>query len=204
MSTHAAAGKRVAVIGLGRMGVRHLEAVSKVGMTIVGVADIAEAARRAAATRFAVDGSGCHADGVEMLRSVRPDAVVIATTAPSHAPLVVAAAEAGVRHILCEKPMAVSLTEADEMIAACKRSGSMLAINHQMRFMEQYTLVKDLTGSNELGPLVSILVAASNFGLAMNACHYFEMFRYLCDAEIGSIQAWFDQTATGQSPGRRI
>jgi len=187
-----AKGKRVAIVGLGRMGLRHLEAVSKLGMTIVGVADISEQARETARTRFDVEKSGCYADGREMLRSVRPEAVVVATTAPSHAPLVVAAAEAGVRYILCEKPMATSLAEADGMIAACQRSGSVLAVNHQMRFMEQYTLVKALIGSEELGPLVSILVAASNFGLAMNACHYFEMFRYISDAPIGGIQTWFD------------
>ncbi|MFZ2159107.1 MAG: Gfo/Idh/MocA family oxidoreductase [Bradyrhizobium sp.] len=200
MSAHAA-GKRVAVIGLGRMGLRHLEAVSKLGMTIVGVADTSEVARETASTRFGVDESQCYAEGTEMLRSVRPDAVVVATTAPSHAPLVVDAAEAGVRHILCEKPMAVSLAEADEMMAACKRSGSVLAINHQMRFMEQYTLVKALIGSDELGPLVSVLVAASNFGLAMNACHYFEMFRYLSDAPISGIHAWFDQAQLANPRG---
>ena len=98
--------------------------------------------------------------------------------------------------------MASSLAEADEMIATCRRAGALLAVNHQMRFMPQYTEVKALLGSDELGPLASVLVAGSNFGLAMNASHYFEMFRYLADSQVSSVQAWFDpgQLANPRGP----
>jgi predicted dehydrogenase len=170
-------------------------------MTICGVSDIAEQARAAARESCKLDPSASFADGVEMLRNVHPDALVIATTAPSHAPLVVAAAKAGVRYILCEKPMATSLGEAREMMDACRRSGTVLAINHQMRFMEQYTRVKALIGSEQLGPLASVVVAASNFGLAMNASHYFEMFRYVSGVPVHSVNAWFEDAKLANPRG---
>jgi predicted dehydrogenase len=188
----AATGVRTAVIGLGRMGMRHIEAATDLGMTISGVADTDKKSWKAAQDACGVSSSACFADGNEMLRSVRPQALVVATTAPSHASLVLAAADAGVRYILCEKPMATSLGDAREMMKACKNAGAALAINHQMRFMEQYTRVKSLIGSEALGPLASIVVAASNFGLAMNASHYFEMFRYVSGLSVRSISAWFE------------
>lgn len=197
-----AAGLRVAIIGLGRMGARHLQAAQNLGMTVCGLADISHDSLAAAATSGGLDASVCFTDAEEMLRRVRPQALVVATTAPTHAACVLAAVANGVSYILCEKPMASSLAEADEMIATCRRAGTLLAVNHQMRFMPQYTEVKALLGSDELGPLASVLVAGSNFGLAMNASHYFEMFRYLADSQVSSVQAWFDpgQLANPRGP----
>lgn len=188
----SALGLRVAVIGLGSMGMRHIQAVKNLGMILCGVADTAQQALEAAQSSHGVAASACFTEAHEMLRTVRPQALVIATTAPTHAQFVLAAAGIGVRHILCEKPMATSLADADAMIDACKRARANLAVNHQMRFMPQYTRVKALIGGPELGPLSSVLVAGSNFGLAMNASHYFEMFRYISDTSVSGVQAWFE------------
>lgn len=185
-------GLRTAVIGLGRMGLRHVEAARSLGMEVVGGADPSAEARAALVRDFGIAPDACFADGQDMLAALRPEAVVIATTAPAHCALVLAACAAGVRYILCEKPMARSLAEADQMIAACDAAGARLAINHQMRFMDQYTEVKALLGSAALGPLGAIAVAASNFGLAMNASHYFEMFRYMTGEDVAEVSAWFD------------
>lgn len=203
-SLSSAAGLRVAVIGLGRMGVRHVQAAKNLGMVVCGVADTARQALEAARSTHGVAASVCFTDAHEMLRTVKPQALVIATTAPTHAQFVLAAAEFGVRHILCEKPMATSLNEADAMIDACKRSGANLAVNHQMRFMPQYTRVKALIGSAEMGPLSSVLVAGSNFGLAMNASHYFEMFRYISDTSVSGVQAWFEDCQLANPRGAQF
>jgi len=185
-------GLRTAVIGLGRMGLRHVQAAESLGMQVVGGADLNEEARATLIQNHGVPKEACFEDGAEMLAALRPEALVVATTAPSHADLVLTAAAAGVRFILCEKPMASSLAQADAMQAACAASGARLAVNHQMRFMDQYTKVKALIGSDALGPLSSITVAAPNFGLAMNVSHYFEMFRYLTDAPVADVSAWFE------------
>lgn len=204
MNAKSPAGMRAAVVGLGRMGVRHMEALRSLGMTIVGVADTEEKARVSLQNDHGIDSSACFSDGVEMVRTVRPEALVVATTAPSHAPLAIAAAEAGVRYVLCEKPMATSLADARAMLEACRRAGAVLAINHQMQFMEQYTRVKSLIGSEALGPMASVLVGASNFGLAMNASHYFEMFRYVSGRPVHSINAWFEDAKLANPRGAQF
>jgi len=187
-----AKGLRTAVIGLGRMGLRHVQVAESLGMQVIGGADPSADARASLMRDHGVPAYACFADGAELLAALRPEAVVVATTAPGHAPLVLAAVAAGVRHILCEKPMASSLSQANAMLAACAVSGTRLAVNHQMRFMDQYSEVKALIGSAVLGPLSSVTVAAPNFGLAMNASHYFEMFRYLTDESVHDVTAWFE------------
>lgn len=195
---------RAAVVGLGRMGVRHLEALNRLGMSVVGLADMSNDALAAAAAPIGLGTEACFTDAAEMLRKTRPEAVVIATTAPSHAPLVLMAVEAGARYILCEKPMAASLAEVDEMTRACEAAGAVLAVNHQMRFMAHYSYVKALIGSDDLGPLVSMVVAGSNFGLAMNASHYFEAFRFLTGSRVADVQAWFDTDALANPRGAQF
>jgi predicted dehydrogenase len=88
--------------------------------------------------------------------------------------------------------MASSLEECDRMIAACRAAGAKLAVNHQMRFMEQYTDIKALIETPEFGGLRSMVVTGSNFGLAMNGSHYFEAFRYLSNEAVAEISCWFD------------
>lgn len=184
---------RTAVIGLGRMGVRHLEAARKLDMDICGLADQSSQNLDAARQNYPVAAEACFTDALQMIETVRPEALVVATTAQAHAQLTIAAAKAGVAYILCEKPMASSIDQCRQMVEACQQSGSRLAINHQMRFMPQYTEVKALIEGEMLGPLSSILVAGSNFGLAMNASHYFEMFRYVTGRTIDNVHAWLDE-----------
>ncbi len=183
---------KVAVIGLGRMGRRHVQVVRELGMEIVGLCDQSPESLAAVCKELELDQSLCFTDGVALLRTVTPEAAVIATTAPSHCELVCMAAGHGVRRILCEKPLAVSIEQAERMIEVCAREGAALAVNHQMRFMPQYMQARAAIESQELGGLTGILVAGSNFGVAMNGSHYFEMFRYVTGTPVRSVQAWFD------------
>lgn len=180
---------RAAVAGLGRMGVRHLEALRRLGMDVAGLADVSGEAVAAAADPIGLDMDRRFSDARALFQAVRPEAVVVATTASSHASLVLAAVDVGARFILCEKPMASSLAEVDAMTRACDEAGVVLAVNHQMRFMPNYVRVKALIGGEQMGPLVSMIVAGSNFGLAMNASHYFEAFRWLTGSPVASVSA---------------
>lgn len=184
--------KEFCIIGLGRMGRRHIQAAKNLGFTIAGVYDPMPESVSLALKEHDLPPSIVFDSAQRMLETVQPDALVVASTAPSHCEYVCMAAGAGVRHVLCEKPMAVSVAECGRMIEACVASGTSLAVNHQMQFMEQYTLVKDLAASPDFGGLRSVTVAASNFGLAMNGAHYFEMFRYLTGEEIETVSFWAD------------
>lgn len=191
---------RAAVIGLGRMGLRHLDVLGAAGLEVVGAADRAEEAL-AKASAAGVPRAGLDTDPLRMLRNVRAGCVIVATTAPSHAALVCAAAEAGAEAILCEKPMAVSLADCDRMIAACRSAGTRLAVNHQMRFMEQYTLPRALVTGEAFGGLASVTVVAGNFGLAMNGSHYVEMFRFMTGERAARVASWFSSETVANPRG---
>lgn len=175
------------------MGMSHLKAAQNIGLTPAAICDVSAANRTKAATAAGeLPIERQFADASAML-SAHPgaDLVIIATTADSHRTLVELAAASGAKHILCEKPMATSVEDCDAMIAACDRSGTKLAINHQMRYMAQYTLVRDELATDQFGPLASMTVTAGCFGLAMNGSHYCEAFSWLTGSPIVSATAWF-------------
>ena len=171
----------------------HLKAAQNLGLAPAAICDMSEANRtKAAAAAGDLPGDRLFADAAAMFAAhPRAKLVIIATTADSHRALVEQAAASGARHILCEKPMATSVADCDAMIAACEKSGSALAINHQMRFMAQYTVVRDELATGKFGPLASMTVTAGCFGLAMNGSHYCEAFSWLTGSPIVSATAWF-------------
>ena len=189
-----------AVVGLGRMGLRHLQVLCELGMKISGLSDINRASAIAAGQSYAPE-AAIYENAADMLQDRMPEAVVIATTADSHKDLVLAAVGNGAKWILCEKPMAVSLEEANSMTAACAEAGVKLAINHQMRFMPNYFRIKELIGTEGLGALASIVVSGSNFGLAMNASHFFEVFRYITDENATVVFADFEDDIVANPRG---
>lgn len=182
---------KAVVIGAGRMGRRHLQVVRELGLEIAGVADPNPEARALASSEQKVPSERCFEDAAGMLETVRPELVVVATTAPTHAEYVRRAVAVGATKILCEKPMATSLADCDAMLSLCRERGVALAVNHQMRFMEQYTVPKAIIDSEAFGGLSSVTVVAGNFGMAMNASHYVEMFRFMAGEPPVEAQAWF-------------
>lgn len=192
---------KVAVIGLGRMGLRHLKILRESGHEIAGLADARPEAAVLAQSEFGVSPDLCFTSAEAMLEQVRAELVVVATTAPSHHDLTLRAVRSGATHILCEKPMAVSLRQCDAMIEACGAAGTKLAINHQMRFMEQYTRPKDIFASEAFGGLASATGVMGNFGIAMNGSHYFEAFRYLTDEPASLVSARFSRETVANPRG---
>jgi len=77
-------------------------------------------------------------------------AVYVATPVALHAEQTIAAAEAG-KHVLCEKPMAMSAADCDRMIAACRASGVRLAVAYYRRFYPAVVRVKAIIASGEIG-----------------------------------------------------
>jgi predicted dehydrogenase len=173
------------------MGLRHFQVLKDLKLDVVGAFDLQDAAREKARADFGLQPSVLFTDARAMFERTKPELAVIATTAPSHPELVYLAVQNGAKAILCEKPMATSLADCDRMIDACAKSGTRLAINHQMRFMEQYTAAKEIVQDESFGGLSSVMVTVGNFGMAMNGSHYFEMFRYMTDERPASVSAWF-------------
>lgn len=175
------------------MGRRHIEVVEGLDCEVVGVFDSNVEVFDIAIKEDLISREKCFEDVGLMLSSLKPDGVVIASTAPSHFEYSILASNLGVKYVLCEKPMASSVEQCREIIKTCERNKTRYAVNHQMRFMDQYTIVKDLIKSEGFGSLRAVNVVASNFGLAMNGSHYFEMFRYMTDETISNVQFWRDE-----------
>ena len=99
-----------------------------------------------------------YADWKEMLAKEALDVVSVATYAPVHAEIAVACAEQGIRAIYCEKPIATRLPDAEQMVAACDKTGALLVLNHQRRFNLNHRRLRDLIAGEGLGKLTSGLL----------------------------------------------
>jgi predicted dehydrogenase len=104
-----------------------------------------------------------YADWQDLLFDYEIDAVYIATPVHLHAEQTIAAAEVG-KHVLCEKPMAMSVAECDRMIAACRANDVRLGVAYYRHFYPVVRRVKELIDSGELGvPIVVQINAFERF-----------------------------------------
>jgi predicted dehydrogenase len=95
-----------------------------------------------------------------MIQDPDLDAVIVAATNTTHAEMTIAALEAG-KHVLCEKPMATSLKDAQRMIEAAEQSNKQLMIAHNQRLEPAHQKAKEILQSRKLG---KILTFSSTFG----------------------------------------
>lgn len=175
------------------MGQRHAEALQGLSMTLAAVADPVEAARSQLVQALHDKGAPFSCSSLaELLQVQVPGLLVVATTSDCRAFQALQAIEAGVRLILLEKPVATSLAACRQLSHACERAGARIAVNHQMRFLPQYQIPRDLLASAGYGGFHSMHVAAGNFGIAMNGTHYLEAFRFLAGEPPVEVSAWFD------------
>ncbi|MDP6041248.1 MAG: Gfo/Idh/MocA family oxidoreductase [Candidatus Latescibacteria bacterium] len=144
---------------------------------IVAAADRSDERRQAFGVRWDVSGSGLYANWQEMLDAKDLDIVSVCTYPIPHRDMVVAAAQSGVKAIFCEKSMAVTLREADEMIDVCQKNNVKLSINHGRRWDWQYRKIKELIDQQVIGSLQAMALQY-RAGLANNGTHYFDMLRF--------------------------
>jgi len=117
----------------------------------------------AAAFADSVGADRWHADWRELVADPAIDAVYVATPVHVHAEQTIAAAERG-KHVLCEKPMALTTDDCRRMIAACRTHGVKLGIAYYRRFYPAVARVKALLASGEIGrPVVAQINAFEAF-----------------------------------------
>jgi len=133
---------RVGIIGCGGIAASHVSGYLKSGMAeVVALSDIRFERTKALADKFNLHGVGLYKNYEELLKDGNVDAVSICTPHYLHAEMTVKAAEYK-KHVLCEKPIAISLKQADEMIRACSKNGVKLAVVFQYRFSPHVQRVK--------------------------------------------------------------
>lgn len=132
---------RVAVAGLGNAATTlHLPALAAIPhATVVGGCDPASDARAAATARHAIP---AFPTLTELLAATSPEVVIICTPPRHHRAACLEALAAGA-HVLCEKPLATSVAEGEEIVAAAARAGRHLALNHEFREMPAFRAVLD-------------------------------------------------------------
>ncbi len=184
---------RVAVIGLGRIAstiddevvgklssvmlpYSHTAAYVEVPrVELVAGADPLPEKREAFAQRW-----GCGAlydDYRAMLSAERPDIVSVCTRTEDRCEAVLACAEAGVKAIYAEKPLAISLAEADQMVAACAARGVVFAVGCSRRWDPWHVRAKELVDEGMIGQRLNV-AGFLNCGLSHNGSHLIDIVRF--------------------------
>jgi len=127
--------------------------VKSAGSTLAACLGSSPEKGRAFAERFGVARVHDSLDG--LMADPGIDAVYIATPNALHHEAVIAAARAG-KHVLCEKPLAMKIEHAREMVDACRAAGVILRIAHQIRLDEAVGRARDIVQSGRLGRIVAI------------------------------------------------
>ena len=142
-----------ALVGCGRIAARHSELLSSgsiAGARLGAVCDIDESAARKIGDKCSVP---YFTDLHEMMRSVDVDCVAVLTESGKHAANTVELAPYG-KHVMVEKPMALTLDDADAMIKACDRHGCKLFVVKQNRFNVPVVKLREALEAERFGKLV--------------------------------------------------
>jgi len=142
---------RIGVIGVGTFGINHLRCFRQLGY--LGVAELVAAAdinEKLLAERQAEFGMPVYTDYREMLEKEQLDGVTVVTPDPLHKDIVITCAEAG-KHILCEKPLDVTVAGCQQMIDACAQNDVLLQVDFHKRFDEYHLEMRRKIVAGDIG-----------------------------------------------------
>lgn len=148
---------RVAVVGLGKMGLSHLAIIK--AHPNVEVAAVCDAAGYVLDVLNKYTGVRTFTDYDAMLRDAELDAVIIATPSSMHGPMVRNALDQGL-HVFCEKPFSVDSQEADELAALAVEKGVVNQVGYHYRFVGAFQEVKRLLELGAIGEVSHVLAEA--------------------------------------------
>jgi 1,5-anhydro-D-fructose reductase (1,5-anhydro-D-mannitol-forming) len=196
------------IVGLGRIATNAIAPAvdAAPNSTLAGVVSRDAAKAKEFAGRFGA--AAAYDDYRALLDDPAVDVVYLATPNGMHADQVVAAAGAG-KHVLCDKPLATSVPDAERAVAACADAGVRLGITFQTRRHEGMDHIRQVLADGEIGEvrLVELQIGAGRMlpggwrlepGLAgagvMNnfGVHAYDLLRYLLDAEVTEATAMVD------------
>ncbi len=205
---------RAAVIGLGRMGSTYDDEVTTggsvflpyahapsyvvaPGVTLVAGADSHEEQRAIFGERWHVKPAHLYADYRELLAKEALDIVSVCTSTRLRSQIVLDAARAGVKAIWAEKPIAITLEEADAMVEVCREHGVALAVNCARRWNPFFTQTRQLVEEGALGQLLQVN-AFGQCGLSHNGSHLIDTLRYLAGSEVAWVFGEMESDAAAE------
>ncbi len=171
---------------------------------------------RGRAEAFAKKHNAAHTytDYADLLRDRDVNVVLITTPNALHAEQAIVAAQTG-KHVLCDKPLATSASDAERVLAVCRKAGVRLGINFQTRHLPCFGEVRRLISDGEIGKVLVVQLevsagpaplkgwrtdpALAGLGSVNNiAVHAYDLLRYLLGSEVTEVAAMFDTGRTGQ------
>lgn len=194
----------IGVVGVGEMGKRHAENLRRLvpGARLVAVADAAAARAQSVAEELEVDRWFSSLEALLECREI--EAVVIASPDKFHAAAVQIAAQAG-KHILCEKPLALSMADAYAAVRAVERAGVRLQVGFMRRYDPAYAAAKKRIDAGEIGtpvvfksigrdkdepPLAAYQSRLNGMLFYNSTIHDFDLARWLMGDEVTEVHAF--------------
>ncbi|MGA8272599.1 MAG: Gfo/Idh/MocA family oxidoreductase [Candidatus Sulfotelmatobacter sp.] len=194
----------VGVVGVGEMGKRHAENLRRnvPQARLIAVADVSEERARQTANELEVEHSYSSLEA--MLENKQIDAVVIATPDKFHAKAVELAAQHG-KDILCEKPLALNLSDARAAIAAVSQAGKRLQVGFMRRYDPAYAVAMQRIEAGEIGvpvifksvgrdkdqpPMAAYESNVNGMLFYTNTIHDFDLARWLMRDEVTSVHSY--------------
>jgi scyllo-inositol 2-dehydrogenase (NAD+) len=194
----------VGVVGVGEMGRRHAENLRRLvpQAQLVAVADVAAERARQVATELEIENS--YGSLEAMLECKGLDAVVIATPDKFHADAVKAIAAAG-KDMLCEKPLALTLADAHELLEAVSQAGVRMQVGFMRRYDPAYAAAMKRIEAGEIGiPVIFKSIGRDKDGPPLsayqsnvngklfytNTIHDFDLARWMMQDEVSEVHAY--------------
>lgn len=204
---------KYALIGCGRISPNHIAAAKGNDLEIVGICDVVPDNMRDKALKFDLpDQTKQYTDYREMLRNERPELVAICTESGKHAPIALDCIGAGC-NLIIEKPMALSIADADAIIAAADHQGVKVSACHQNRFNKSILKIRDAYDKKRFGKMFYATAHVrwnrgweyysrakwrgtweQDGGALMNQCiHNIDLLRWMMGDEISEVFAYTDK-----------
>ena len=143
---------KYALIGCGRISPNHIEAAKNNNLDFVAMCDILPEAMKEKAAKFSLGHAKQYVDYREMLEKERPELVAIATESGKHAAIALDCIAAGC-NLIIEKPIALSIADADAIIKAGREAGVVVCANHQNRFNKSIQKIRDALERGRFGKM---------------------------------------------------
>ncbi|HYI56451.1 MAG TPA: Gfo/Idh/MocA family oxidoreductase [Microlunatus sp.] len=198
---------RIGVIGTGNMGADHIRNLQRfvAGAEVTVVADYNRATAEAVA---AESGARVAADGDALIADAEVEAVIIASHDSTHHGYALAAVAAG-KPTLCEKPLAPTVAECEEIVAAEAAGGHLLSLGFMRRFDPAHTELKAAIEAGVIGPVLRVTGASRNVVsypdttsesiITNSVIHELDSIPWLLGSPVVSV-AWLAGRATSKVP----
>lgn len=203
---------KYALIGCGRISQNHIAAAKNNSLNIISICDPIPEAMQDKSEKFGLEDTKKYSDHREMLVREKPDLVAVATGSGLHASIALDCINAGC-NVIVEKPIALSISDADAIIKAAEKKGVVVCANHQNRFNGAVQYIRKAIEGGRFGRLYHGTVHVrwnrgreyygdgqgrgtweQDGGCLMNQCiHSIDILRWMMGDEIDEVMAYTDR-----------